>query len=374
MRKQGISAVAAAVGGVAAVAAAVPMFVKPPQKKTASEHGREWMSVLRDDTPLSAIAIPGTHDSGSEKIYCAGIARCQHLSVAQQLEAGCRFLDLRLAVKGDRLVLIHGAAAAFCEKNKILQAYTLDALTESLYAFLKQHPTETVLVSVKMDRGSNADRFVELLYENYIQFSRRFWYTENRIPALGEVRGRAVLIRRFSVSASALNDADGGLNMNGNLWMNTADKKCFGYQKFHMEHFDDGADAGTVCLQDCYGLGVDAKWFRAVKPLLDRGRFGNELVLNFMSCTGRLFPVATALPLNRRFAAYDGGALQQGGIVCFDFLDAPLAEKVYRQNRKHIDAEKRYPGSNHPYSENRDGAAARYVLGYSNLLYRIFDR
>jgi 1-phosphatidylinositol phosphodiesterase len=58
-----------------------------------------WMAQIPDDTLLSNITVPGTHDS------CAmsniPFVRTQYLSIAKQMEAGLRFLDLRCRVHSD---------------------------------------------------------------------------------------------------------------------------------------------------------------------------------------------------------------------------------------------------------------------------------
>lgn len=58
-----------------------------------------WMGQIPDDVLLSNITVPGTHDS------CAmsniPFVRTQYLSIAKQMEAGLRFLDLRCRVHSD---------------------------------------------------------------------------------------------------------------------------------------------------------------------------------------------------------------------------------------------------------------------------------
>ena len=58
-----------------------------------------WMSEVSDDTLLSNITVPGTHDSCA----CSNIpfVRTQYLSISKQMEAGLRFLDLRCRVHPD---------------------------------------------------------------------------------------------------------------------------------------------------------------------------------------------------------------------------------------------------------------------------------
>ena len=57
----------------------------------------DWMSAVNDSLKLSAISIPGTHDSGAryDPPLLSGTAKCQDLTIREQLNAGTRFLDIR---------------------------------------------------------------------------------------------------------------------------------------------------------------------------------------------------------------------------------------------------------------------------------------
>ncbi|MBR4240627.1 MAG: hypothetical protein IKR97_00230, partial [Eubacterium sp.] len=61
----------------------------------------DWMSVIRDETKLTEITMPGTHDSCARKFHnedafgvLSGISKCQNLTIREQLDAGVRFLDV----------------------------------------------------------------------------------------------------------------------------------------------------------------------------------------------------------------------------------------------------------------------------------------
>lgn len=57
---------------------------------------KDWMSRLPNRTTLTLnrVTLPGTHDSGTWTL--SGNAQCQTLSLEHQLEAGIRFIDVRL--------------------------------------------------------------------------------------------------------------------------------------------------------------------------------------------------------------------------------------------------------------------------------------
>ena len=60
----------------------------------------KWMSKVNNNTPINKMSIPGTHDTLTYELpyatpWAYGISHTQRLNVEQQLNAGCRFLDLR---------------------------------------------------------------------------------------------------------------------------------------------------------------------------------------------------------------------------------------------------------------------------------------
>ena len=78
------------------------------------------------------------------------------------------------------------------------QRSTFRQVLAELTGFLKAHPTETVILSVK-DEVRNED-FSRLVWLDMTKYED-LWFLENRVPSLGEVRGKAVLLTRFWASA-----------------------------------------------------------------------------------------------------------------------------------------------------------------------------
>ena len=122
---------------------------------------------------------------------------------------GVRFLDIRLQViKGE----LHGKPFQTCYLCRPVPDYavyhgmrdqrcTFHSVLADLVAFLDAHPTETVVMSVK-DEVRNED-FSKLVCLDMAQYEGR-WFFENRVPSLGEVRGKAILLTRFWASGSCL--------------------------------------------------------------------------------------------------------------------------------------------------------------------------
>ncbi|MGL6160328.1 phosphatidylinositol-specific phospholipase C [Microbulbifer sp.] len=152
------------------------------------------MDYVPDSALLSELTIPGTHDSGAMHEPWPGTAKCQNLTIAQQLDSGVRYLDIRLRHYEDSLVVHHGS---------VYQHMNFDDVLTMVTAFLAAHPSETVIMQVKeeYDPHNNTRSFEQTFnsYANAPAYSS-YWWRHSYIPTLGEVRGRIVLLRRFSGS------------------------------------------------------------------------------------------------------------------------------------------------------------------------------
>lgn len=166
-----------------------------------------WMAGVDDDEALSQLTIPGTHDSCARSNI--PFVRTQYLSVAQQLALGIRFLDLRLRrYKSGRLYCYHGGIPIDYPRY-----LSLETVMEEVWRFLwpagQETPTETVLVSINNDDKSDEQKadpgaFYAAVAEAVaatppwpISGAHR-WHVEPLTPRLGDVRGRAVLLRRYA--------------------------------------------------------------------------------------------------------------------------------------------------------------------------------
>ena len=116
-----------------------------------------WMNRFKDDTPLAALSIPGTHNSPAHHKALPSI-RCQAASTSEQLQNGVRFFDIRVQVHpGDpdprkRLVLVHSVFSV-----KLLGHNYLHNLLDEIFTFLRAHPSETILMSIKRDSGKGTN-------------------------------------------------------------------------------------------------------------------------------------------------------------------------------------------------------------------------
>ncbi|KAK9475141.1 PLC-like phosphodiesterase [Dipodascopsis tothii] len=157
-----------------------------------------WMAAIPDTVSLGQLSLAGTHNSSAYRTSYPSV-RCQNVNVTVQLAHGVRFLDLRLArsylpLSRSSLQVVHGAFPVAASHS-----VSLDKELARVYAFLRSHPSETVIVSLKGEGpyGWREHDLAQLLARHYLDPAADRWFREPRIPALGECRGRAVLLRRF---------------------------------------------------------------------------------------------------------------------------------------------------------------------------------
>ena len=198
------------------------------------------MRELRDDTPLSALSIPGTHNSPAYYRALPSV-RCQAVPPRAQLENGVRFFDIRVQPESphdpakDGLILVHSVFPISLIGTKYFRDLIND-ITE----FLDNNPTETLIMSLKREGTGDATdaQLGRLLREHYATDVDR-WFTQPRIPSLGEARGKIVVVRRFGLDDSLKSEWNGaGWAIDAETWAdNTPNATC---------------PSGDICVQDFY--------------------------------------------------------------------------------------------------------------------------
>ena len=159
-----------------------------PRRTFTGTLPESWMGELNDGLPLSAVTIPGTHDSAAFT-YSWPFVATQNMNIAEQLNAGIRYFDLRCGVRSDIVEMVHGQAYLGLRLEEVLQA---------MYDWLAQHETEGLVVQIKRDRNENNStmEFAHAIASIIRKKSPR-WRTSNTTPSVGELRGRIQLFRRF---------------------------------------------------------------------------------------------------------------------------------------------------------------------------------
>ncbi|KAM0287754.1 hypothetical protein ACHAQH_000285 [Verticillium albo-atrum] len=205
----------------------------------SSSNLHAWMKELKDSYPLPFLSIPGTHNAPTCYTALPSV-RCQAVGITEQLENGVRFFDIRVSATpdNDNLALVHSVFPISLTGTK----WFADLLTE-VYAFLERNPSETLIMSIKREgtgKGTDQD-MSRYLRDRYVKKNSNRWYTKPQIPALGDARGKIVLMRRFH--------CDDGVTKSEN------DGKGFGVDAAHWpDNCEDGktGGGGFVRVQDFY--------------------------------------------------------------------------------------------------------------------------
>ncbi len=110
------------------------IHVMPVQAKENSSSS--WMESIAGDTKLSELSIPGIHDSATQYVSLSPIFQCHDTDIQTQLENVYRYLDIRLVLKNDNLILKHNFAKCRKDKSLFSRPFTLDDVLEDVYSFL----------------------------------------------------------------------------------------------------------------------------------------------------------------------------------------------------------------------------------------------
>ncbi|MGW9431386.1 phosphatidylinositol-specific phospholipase C domain-containing protein [Streptomyces decoyicus] len=263
------------------------------QRRASVLSVQDWMSGLGDATPVQRLTIPGTHDSGARK--GGPWVACQNTSVDAQLNSGVRFLDVRCRAIDDVFAIHHGA---------FYQELMFGDVLNACRAFLRAHPSETVLMRVKQEYSEVSAEEFRRIFGIYLDDKgyRSLFRLDAGLPTLGQARGRVVLL--------ADSDGLGGVRY--------ADPQLFDIQDDYMaEPFGKYPK-------------IEAQFRKAVTQ-------PGKLFVNYVSTAALLPPRSNADRLNPQvknlLAGSEGSAWTGLGIVPMDFPNEfGLAEALIRHN------------------------------------------
>ncbi|MFI6765081.1 phosphatidylinositol-specific phospholipase C domain-containing protein [Streptomyces sp. NPDC050355] len=254
---------------------------------------QDWMSALADDTPLPRLTIPGTHDSGA-RIGGPWVA-CQNTAVDAQLAGGIRFLDVRCRAVDNVFAIHHGA---------FYQELMFGDVLNACRAFLRAHPSETVLMRVKQEYSEVGAEEFRRIFGIYLDDKgyRSLFRLEGDLPTLGGARGRVVLL--------ADSDGLGGIRY---------------------------ADPSVFDIQDDYMAEPFGKYPKIEDQFRKAVTQPGKLFVNYVSTAALLPPRSNADRLNPQvknlLEGSEGSSWTGLGIVPMDFPNEfGLAETLIRHN------------------------------------------
>ena len=269
------------------------------------------MADIADTKMIAELSIPGTHDSGARFDLAPGVSKTQDLTIAEQLDAGVRYFDIRCRHVGDQFLIYHGA---------VDQNQTYDEVLATMFAFLDAHPRETILASVKEESlPIQNTRSFEDTFNAYIAQAPSRWVVAPTLPRLGDVRGKIVLLRRFDATTMPL-------GIQGSPW---ADNATFTISN---------ADA-HLRIEDEYVVSAnDLKW-TAITNLLGEAASGDPTTWMLTYTSG--YQLISELPhitlvsddINARLDAFlAANPHAHLGTLVMDFVTAARVEAVIETN------------------------------------------
>lgn len=148
------------------------------------------------------------------------ISQCQYIEdpLGVQLNSGIRVIDVRLGIVKGKLVAFHGI---YPQRTSFL------SVLATLEGFLSANPGECLVMSVMQEAGGDnhsANTFSQLVHDEIEVEGRlkRLFFLENRVPLLGEARGKIVLLSRFGRSGTGWEGDFEGMGIHPSKWPNSA--------------------------------------------------------------------------------------------------------------------------------------------------------
>lgn len=125
------------------------------------------------------------------------------------------------------------------------QRSSLPVLLDVLQSFLSSHPTETIILCLKEESPPFRPSFSALVYAAFKDRLEDFWFLEERIPKLGEVRGKGILMTRFDRDEISDGQWPNGMGIHPSRWPDS-----------RIEGFDWNCGGTQVRTQDWYVVNI----------------------------------------------------------------------------------------------------------------------
>lgn len=259
---------------------------------------------MPDRTPLNKISIPGTHDTGA--LHGGRITETQSWSISQQLAAGLRFFDIRNRCTGKSFAIHHGIVYQWLSFGDVL---------DDCRAFLNTCPGETIIMRVKEEFTPRifSQSFQEIWNEYMEDYSDLFVTDlKGKIPALGDVRGKIVVLRNADFKGYGLKYEGENTNIQ-DFYKVYSTRKEFPY----------GADTVSV-----------AQKKRFIDDYLKEAPSSSKIVLNFVSGSTGMHPINVARITNRATFSALGPHVgpKATGVLIMDFPGEKLIHRIIRTN------------------------------------------
>lgn len=167
----------------------------------------DWLSMVRDETKVCKLTIPGTHDTMTGMGFYQPVLKyifnttaiSQVSTLEEQMNSGLRFFDIRPVVSTDTIAkkkilrLTHGIS-----ELDITFEWTID----QLQSYLKAHPSEFFIVKLQFDNGFEDQKDLYTLLSNVLHMPKyQGLFVENWRPdiTVSEMRGKILWLSRYDL-------------------------------------------------------------------------------------------------------------------------------------------------------------------------------
>lgn len=332
-----------------------------------------WMKYVDNNKFLDELSIPGTHDSGTCSVDNdtepqSSQAKCQQDYIPTQLLEGVRYFDIRLG-KGENPGIDHGACYLLKIDGNFMH---LSDVIGYFNTFLSENPTEALIMLVSRGNDEATDESLTTALGKVFDENPDLFYTSSRIPTLGEVRGKIVLLRRFGLAGNSVSSHTWGLDLtqwDDKIAAHTdSTSMCLVRDERGFEAVGKTGDEEPYCTKvyaqdhyECTGtdkigwvdmaLQETTKLARIMVDVEDNDGAKVKVLehswcINYTSCTNYKQgsnPFTAARVVNEHLyksqyinstgnESTKEDSLKHIGIIASDFVDAALARSIYQRN------------------------------------------
>lgn len=332
-----------------------------------------WMKYVDNSKFLDELSIPGTHDSGTCSVDNdtepqSSQAKCQQDYIPTQLLEGVRYFDIRLG-KGENPGIDHGACYLLKKDGNFMH---LSDVIGYFNTFLSENPTEALIMLVSRGNDEATDESLTTALGKVFDENPDLFYTSSRIPTLGEVRGKIVLLRRFGLAGNSVSSHTWGLDLtqwDDKIAAHTdSTSMCLVRDERGFEAVGKTGDEEPYCTKvyaqdhyECTGtdkigwvdmaLQETTKLARIMVDVEDNDGAKVKVLehswcINYTSCTNYKQgsnPFTAARVVNEHLyksqyinstgnESTKEDCLKHIGIIASDFVDAALARSIYQRN------------------------------------------
>lgn len=304
---------------------------------------------------INDLCIPGTHDSGTafvktkiEKIVNA--VRCQEKDIAEQLNLGIRYLDIRVkySEESDEFYIVHDGPFDAADCDCCMgdgSRLTLPLVMGICAGFLAAHPGECIIMSMKMAKstreyGPALAEYLTAAYGNLLLGSEaprtiEGWFEYLEYPKLQDAAGKIILLRRFDADQQLGYDYTGwgsvGADSEGCFYLPSSSPNL-NYYALIQDMFSFGVTTGVdVIVKEKVGYYTNTlkKYQSECGDML---KYSPMLLINFLSCT-QLHSIHILADNINSYVEKNCTDRALSGVTVMDFLSERLTKVIIDGNR-----------------------------------------